>query len=266
MAEISMPWNEAIIGDCGPYSDDQWTDMQRKIFQNDRSKDGVILAYLNSLLVTNPVGNTVRVASGGAMVDGKFYESDGNVDFAAVLNIGDYYRIVLRKSFAVQEVRLAILGPDPISTPALTQVDGVTWEIPLATILIIGGPAISITDEREYISMTSIVGFRQGGSATNFATVGTTNYPPALIRQQHGAVVVTFPGAPALISDEITITFPKAFSNIPVMFGSCYKKAAGELCFVCFTAITSTTFKIKCWCPTATAQSCSVYWKALGPF
>jgi len=52
---------------------------------------------------------------------------------------------------------------------------------------------------------------RQGGSATNWNTAGTTGYTPTTVRMQTGvATVTTF----------ATITFPTAFSAIPLVLVS----------------------------------------------
>jgi hypothetical protein len=64
-----------------------------------------------------------------------------------------YDRIVLRRDWSVQTVRLArVSGVAAItpSIPSLTQTALVTWEIPLATILIDDAGTITITDTREF--------------------------------------------------------------------------------------------------------------------
>lgn len=152
MAETSLPWGGTVTGDAGPYTDDQWSDVWRKLFTRDRTVEGVLPDYLNELAVTNPAGLTIRVASGGAVVDGKFYDSSANEDFAGAAPGGgsNFYNVVLRKSFAGQTVRLAMLGPNAVSPDAPTQSDGVTWEISIATVEITSGSTVTITDAREY--------------------------------------------------------------------------------------------------------------------
>lgn len=153
MTERSTYWSDVNVGDgsISPYDDDEFSDIWRVLFQRDRTSQGYIDGYLNELEVTNPAGNTIRVATGAALVDGKFYTNDANVDNAianpAVATRFD--RVVLRKSWAAQTVRVAILtGVEGGGVPALTQNDGVTWEIPLATVQITVVPVITITDER----------------------------------------------------------------------------------------------------------------------
>lgn len=156
MTEISFYWSNVAVGDgvYSSYDDDEFSDIWRKLFCKDRTTQGVIRDYESELEVTNPSGTTIRVPSGAALVDGKFYENDANVDTVlvapAVATRKD--RVILRKSWAAQTVRIAILtGVEGGGVPALTQTEGVTWEIPLATIAITTGSAITITDERSFL-------------------------------------------------------------------------------------------------------------------
>lgn len=153
MTEKSWYWPGIVTGDAGdaPYDDDEFSDIWRKLFQRDRTLQGIIEGYENELAVTNPAGNTIRVATGAALVDGKFYETDANVDnvIATPGALTRIDRVVLRKDFAAQTVRVVILtGIEGGVVPALTQNDGVTWEIPLAQVSITVAPVITITDER----------------------------------------------------------------------------------------------------------------------
>jgi len=150
MAQISYYWGGTITGDAteAPYSDDEFSDIWRKLFTRDRTYQGVIGGGLNELEVTNPAGNTARVASGRALVDGKFYENDASVDFAIP---NGAYSLVVRKTWATQQVRLAMIGPAGVGYPALTQVDGVTWEIRLADISAAAGAITSVYDRRRFI-------------------------------------------------------------------------------------------------------------------
>jgi len=154
MTEKSFYWANTAIGDgsLSPYDNDEFSDIWRKLFTADRAVQGHIDGYENSLEVSNPSGNTIRVNTGAALVDGKFYETtavvDNSISTPAAATRKD--RIVLRKSWASQTVRVAVLtGIEGGSIPSLTQTDGLTWEIPLATISITTGGAITVTDERE---------------------------------------------------------------------------------------------------------------------
>lgn len=161
--ESSMVWGGTATGDAAagnftaPYSDDEFSDMLAMILTYDRTTQGVIQSayagYTGNLAVTNPAGVTIRVATGVALVDGKLYTNSANVDNVVVApgEGSNFYRIVLRKSFVAQTVRVALIGPDIAAFPAVTQTDGTTWEISLAGIEITSAAVVTVTDERQYV-------------------------------------------------------------------------------------------------------------------
>jgi hypothetical protein len=154
MAESSLPWAGEITGDCGPYSDDQWTDTWRKLFLLDRTTQGVLLGYGNDLVVTGTT-SPVAVNTGAAQVDGKFYENTASVNVVIPTPAGATRidRIVLRKDFAGQTVRITrIAGTEGAGAPALVQTDGTTWDIPIAQASITTGGIITVTDGRVFLS------------------------------------------------------------------------------------------------------------------
>ena len=155
MTEKSWYWPGIATGDASdaPYDDDEFSDIWTILFLRDKTLQGVIEDHANGLVVTNPSGNTIRVATGAALVDGKFYETDANVDevIATPGALTRIDRVILRKDFAAQTVRVVILsGVEGGSVPSLTQNDGVTWEIPLAQVSITTAPAITITSEIQF--------------------------------------------------------------------------------------------------------------------
>ena len=153
MAESSSPWSGIITGDAGPYSDELWADIWRKLFVVDRTTQGVIRGYENELEVTG-ASSPIAVATGAGVDDGKFYENDTPVSVAIPTPVGATRidRIVLRKSWAAQTVRITrIAGAEGGGSPAITQSDGVTWDIPLAEVSITTGGAITLTDQRKYL-------------------------------------------------------------------------------------------------------------------
>lgn len=155
MTEVSWFWAGTSPGDAtnAPYDDDEFSDVLRKLLQQNRTAQGVIEDYENALAVSNPAGTDIRVATGAALVDGKFYENDANDDTTLVAPAVSTRidRVVLRKDWAAQTVRIAILtGIEGGGVPALTQTDGTTWEIPLAQVSITTASAITLTDERTF--------------------------------------------------------------------------------------------------------------------
>lgn len=160
MTETSYFWGGTTVGDAtiAPYDDDEYSDIQRKMFTVNRAVQGVLVNYLEELLVQNPSGTTIRLNTGAAIVDGKFYEADADVDFSVTVpGAGsNYYTLVLRKSWVAQTVRAAILGPDVGAPPAVTQTDGTTWEISLATVRVQSSGVITVTDTREYCQFNQL--------------------------------------------------------------------------------------------------------------
>ncbi len=153
MTERSFYWGGTSIGDAtdSPYDNDEFSDIWRKLFTVDRTLQGIIEGYENELAVTNPSGLIIAIDTGAALVDGKFYESDAFRNFSrsapAVLTRID--RIVLRKSWASQTVRLVVrVGTEGGGVPNLIQNDGTLWEIPIAQVSITTGSVVTITDER----------------------------------------------------------------------------------------------------------------------
>lgn len=140
MTERSMLWDGATLGDCGPYSNDELMDIFFRAILNGTDNRGVLKGWLNGLEVTGVGAASVSVASGGAIVYGLFYESDGVVTVGPVVD-GDL--IVITRDWGWQEARLA-------NVPGLVQDPGVTYDLPLAQVTVAGGLITVITDMREY--------------------------------------------------------------------------------------------------------------------
>lgn len=150
MAEISLPWGGTVTGDAGPYSDDNWSDTWRELFTNDPTTQGYIAGYLNELEVTG-VATPIEVDTGAGIVDGKFYRNSVVVQISiptpSVSTRIDL--IVLRKSWSAQITRITrIAGAEGGVAPTPVQVDGTTWDIPLAEASVTTGGVITVTDRR----------------------------------------------------------------------------------------------------------------------
>lgn len=161
MVQDSFPHGGQVTGDAAstdlfwaPYTDDMFSDWVRKLFQLDRTVQGVVGGYANELQVTDGGGTTMRVATGAALVDGKFYENTANVDNVSSGN-AVYWLVGLTKSWAAQTVRIFARGTyasEAAALAALVQNDGTTWEIALATVLTTaGGDVDVVTDQREWV-------------------------------------------------------------------------------------------------------------------
>lgn len=176
---MSLEWDGTTVGDAAvlaPYGQDEvaaWFQagivydrtLQGVLRRNDSLViNGVTYDLSNLLEVTNPTATTVRVASGGAIVDGTPTLNSANVDFtttddgSAIAAPGsgtNYYRVVLRKSWSAQEIRLAVLDVNTSAPVAVTQTQGTAWEISLATVAITSAGVVTVTDTRVWIGPTN---------------------------------------------------------------------------------------------------------------
>lgn len=157
MVEISRPWSGIAVGDAGPYSAEQWADLYKNLFHALTAGRGPIIDSGTApnvglqVQATAPASTDIDVLPGAALVEGTFYQSSATETLAIAANVSGNPRIdtvVLQKDYVAQTVRLAVLTGVPAVTPsptALTQTDGVLWEIPLADIAVASGFA-SITN------------------------------------------------------------------------------------------------------------------------
>lgn len=164
MAERSRPWSGTVTGDAGPYSDDQWTDAWLTLEGPTIATEGVFFNQLNNLVLTG-AASPVSVNTGRALVDGAWYESDSSVAVVVPTPAANprIDRIVLRKDWALQTIRITRIagaeGAAPVP-PAVTQVDGVTWDLPLWQVFITVGGVITIyRDERLFLGQYEPAGY-----------------------------------------------------------------------------------------------------------
>lgn len=167
--QISQPWPGIAIGDASRarYDADEWTEMFRDMFDSD--VDRGVLRSRGSLLVGSiPGANQFRIASGAALVRGRWYNNSANVDFAPANATATWRRdrIVLSCTWAninsaardpaiqtAQTIRLIrLINPADGGPPAMTKTDGVLWEIPLYTIQTSNVGVVTIhSDDREFL-------------------------------------------------------------------------------------------------------------------
>jgi len=152
--ELSYFWNGVTTGDAreAPYSSDVYKMIYNILLNSDRTRQGVLHAIGSELIVTNPASLTIRVTPGAALVDGRFYENDSNLDFVVTQpSIAPRWdRIVLRVDYQGQTIRAVIkTGAEGGSVRSLLQNEQY-WEIPLAACKVGTGGVIRITDERTF--------------------------------------------------------------------------------------------------------------------
>lgn len=162
MTERSRFWDGTTTGDATDAPYDAGTEFARVLRallpngERSANKGGVVFDAngYNDYNATTPGANTARIASGLGWVQGSWHESDANVDFSiptpSVSTRVD--RIVLRKSWSAQTVRLTrIAGTEGSGAPAMTQVFGTTWDVPLWNVSITTGGTITFSNQREYV-------------------------------------------------------------------------------------------------------------------
>lgn len=273
MAELSGHWT-TTAGGTG-HQQTSYTQAQLstayKVIAGCGNYEGVAPRLGGLLACTAQAANTVRVATGGAMVDGKWYYNDANLDVNIPSAVGAgntrIDRIVLRANWAGYKVAVTrIAGTNAASptAPAITQTSGTTYDIPLCQVLVTTAGVVTVTDERVRAEPYF---HREGGSATNWITAGTTDYTYlANVVIQMGVATVTFTESD--MSAEVTVTFPVAFKYTPAIFlagcvstdGFSQQRAHGVL-----RSPTATNFVMMGVMPTAGSVTTTIPWLAIGP-
>jgi hypothetical protein len=117
------------------------------------AKEGVAPNYLSELAGTASTNN-VAIASGGGLVDGKWFRSDASQDVAIPSSSSGKTRIdriVLRADWAgfnVSVYRIAGTEGDTPSAPDITQTSGTTYDIMLYQATVNSSGTVTLTDER----------------------------------------------------------------------------------------------------------------------
>lgn len=167
MAELSLPWPDTggVTGDGKEYNDNEWSQVWEALFQElDSSDEGVLSRAWNKLAVSSPAANTIRVATGMALVHGHFYWNDANKDLTpgpAPAGETRKDRCILRCAWtggSQYTVRAVIKTGTQTDYPTLTHIDDNTWEIPLARYIIDdAGNITDLVDERVYCHFNTMV-------------------------------------------------------------------------------------------------------------
>lgn len=229
MAESSLLWDSIGSGD-GPatgYTETQVIEFLRDLFTGDQYASMGVFPGVDSELACSSATNQVTVAAGAGMVYGLFYRNTASLPIAVTSPVVGTtgLRVVLRASWAAQTVRATVIkNTDGTSAaPAATQTALTTYDITLATGTITTGGAITLTDARTFIRIpTALLYRRQGGSATDWTTAGTTNFTPGETIVQAGVVNVSYSSG----TGTATVTFPTAFSQKPLIQLTVYNAAS----------------------------------------
>lgn len=254
MAESSMFWEGTTIGDAtvAPYdSHTEFAQVMRAVsVTNSMPNLGCVFYGVLNALAPTVAGavSPVNIDSGEALCHGTFYRNTASIAFAIPNSAASRYdRIVLRKDWAAQTVRLTrIAGIEGGGAPPLVQIVGTTWDIPIVTVRIQIAALTITTDDREIMSNAPYFPYRQGGSATDWTVWGFNNYPmPQPISMQCGFAQIQVGGT--------DITFQTPFKYPAFVFcqpfgsaGSHYNviipslPAVDKFTALCFTDINDT--------------------------
>jgi len=190
MAEWSALW-ATVPPAVGPIAGDQqvgytqshWSDIGR-ILAACAGFEGVASGYEDELNASVFAAETVRMTTGGGIVDGKIYDNttvvDVNIPAAAAGNVR-IDRIVLRCNWATYTVRLVVLTgisvipPAVPAPPVITQNTGVTYDITLWQALVNDGGGITLTDERVFGVNVDGVTIQRIGGILSIAPNGVGN-------------------------------------------------------------------------------------------
>lgn len=166
MAEHSMFW-DSENGDRLYTSDDF-----ANLFDNILT-DGWLLGVGDGFAVTDPgAGMDLQIGSGSAWIQGRAYDNDAPLTLSFAAADATHPRIdlvVLRSDYAARTITMEIMEGIPAASPAapaLTRVDGVTWELGLYSVTIAAGQldvtTADVTDLKEdpaYCGGVEIMGF-----------------------------------------------------------------------------------------------------------
>lgn len=161
MAEKSYLWTTGGVGDGATTYTRSETSKFMKVVAACHAFEGVAPNFLNQFAGSVPGANSFRVASGGAMVDGKPYLNDANVDVTIPSAVGGgntrIDRVVLRAVWSPQQVRISrIPGVDAASPtpPAIVQTSETTYDIMLYQVLVDTAGVVTIQlDERVFAKL-----------------------------------------------------------------------------------------------------------------
>lgn len=163
MTQTSRFWEGTITGDAttAPYdAPTEFAAVLRSLgITGSPNRSGIFVGELNELAFSI-VGAAARIASGRALVDGEWYQSSADEDLAIATPgaATRFDRIVLRKSWALQTVRLTLIsGTEGGGAPAVTQVDGTTWDMQLYTVQITTAGVITLAaDDRNFLPLLQL--------------------------------------------------------------------------------------------------------------
>ncbi len=172
MTQTSYFWDGLVTGDASlaPYDVAEFHERVWKIIFSNNDNQGVISNFENELKLSG-ISIAVNVASGAALVDGAFYQNTEEKSFSVPTPTTNprIDRIVLRKDFVSQEIRLLRVEGTESATPVapiLGQTSESIWEVPLARLSVATDGTFDIFDDRDFCltPLAGIGGFEKIGT------------------------------------------------------------------------------------------------------
>lgn len=174
--------------------------------------DGVATGYLNGLAVTAGSGK-VTVATGGALVDGKWYTSSAAEDVTIstpTAGTERIDRIVLRATWSNYTVRRYLLtgvASSSPTVPALTRTRGSYFEISLAQVRVTSAGVITVTDERYPAENTQTMPVLAVGEVETLVASSSIPVRQIIIPEHwHGAVLTNVSAGVFTVSSSGVVT------------------------------------------------------------
>lgn len=150
----------------------------------------------------------------------------------AVSILGPSGDLTLTGALSASSLNASQLG---IGTVPLARLSGITTsQLSASAGIVTGQVADDQIDDTKVGNRVPAVIRRQGGSATDWSSAGTTSYTPAMVRMQAGTFSVPASSSPT------AVTFPVAFSQPPVVITT----GQGDTNIITISSITASGFSI----------------------
>jgi len=168
---------------------------------------GVDDGHLLILRAENAGRTVVLKHNGGNImcVNGEDYWLDDSHDFAILVYDGNLTKWMVAGLMGPVNVNTGSLAANAVTTAKIADLNVTTGKL-----------ATDSVDDT--IAGNRVPQFyrRQGGSATNWSTAGTTTRTPTSVRMQGGAINLGSVASFGVVT--ATVTFPTAFSDVPLIY------------------------------------------------
>ncbi len=104
---------------------------------------------------------------------------------------------------------------------------------------------------------------RQGGNASDWSVQGSTTYTPGAVRMQAGVTQITFSVGQS--ANNVTVTFPEAFSNRPIVLMSAERGSGSTAVLYALTQLASQVTFYGIRTDQASSETLEISWLAIGP-